>query len=284
MARVMAVSFEQYGQLHYLDAGERTWTVGEYALYPTEQGNEVCQVVWAPEWVDSDKLAGLPLCPGPASEADLARDRRNRSRRAEAEAVAKRLIAQHELPMKVVAVDFVDTSADFDEQVIIYFTAPGRVDFRALVGELARATSAHIDLRQVAGRDAAQLQGGIGSCGRELCCSSWMPSVEPVSLRLAKTQDLGGNPLAIQGQCGKLMCCLKFEHPLYTEFNRVAPAVGDRVSTPAGEGRVLGHQVPAQTVSVRTDQGEVVRCPLVEVCPTSQRRKQRHAVLKKRGE
>ncbi|MEL4358299.1 PSP1 domain-containing protein [Luteococcus sp. H101] len=279
MARVMAVTFETHGQLHYLDPGEQQWRVGEKVLYPTDHGPEVAQVVWAPEFVDSQKLVGLPMCAGRASDADLRRDEENRRHRAEATSVAKALIAQHGLPMKVVGVDWIDRSEDFDVMAAIYFTAPGRVDFRALISDLARTIHARIDLRQVASRDATRISGGIGSCGRDLCCSTFLTNFEPVGLRLAKVQDLSPNPLAIQGQCGKLMCCLKYEHPLYADFKKEAPAVGDRVDSPIGEGVVIGHSVPTQSVTVRNRQGEVTRCPLVEVCPTSQRRRQRDEEL-----
>lgn len=282
MARVMAVTFEPYGQLHYLDPGQEDWRVGDMVLFPTEQGPEVVQVVWAPEWVDSTELTGLPRCEGRATEKDLRRDEDNRARRAEAMAVAKALVEQHGLPMKVVGVDWLDRDPAADVVAAIYFTAPGRVDFRALVGELARALHARVDLRQVASRDAARLTGGIGACGRDLCCSTFLTDFEPVGMRLVKDQGLSTNPMAIQGQCGKLMCCLKYEHPLYEDFAKRAPAVGQQVSTPIGDAVVTGHQVPAQTVSVRTAQGEVARCPLVEVCPTSRKRKVRHSALRRR--
>ncbi|HKH56786.1 MAG TPA: regulatory iron-sulfur-containing complex subunit RicT, partial [Propionibacteriaceae bacterium] len=167
MARVMAVSFERYGRLYYLDAGDEVYAVGDKVLVPTDSGPEVAECVWAPEWVDDDPgFAGLPICAGKAAQAELDRDAANRRRRAEAKLVAKKLIKKNDLPMKVVAVDFVDSGPDVDQLVVIYFNAPHRVDFRALVGELARSLRARIDLRQIGSRDAARLTGGIGSCGR----------------------------------------------------------------------------------------------------------------------
>lgn len=284
MSRVMAVTFEPYGQLHYLDAGEHQWRVGQKVLFPTDSGPEVVQVVWAPEYVDSQNLTNLPVCAGEASAADLARDEHNRERRAEALVVARRLVAEHGLPMKVVAVDWLDREKDVDVLAAIYFTAPGRVDFRGLIGDLARALRAKVDLRQVAARDATRLTGGIGNCGRDLCCSTFLTDFEPVGLRVAKEQNLSSNPLAIQGQCGKLMCCLKYEHPLYVDFAKRAPEVGAQVSSPIGDAVVVGHQVSAESVTVRNRQGEVARCPLTEVCVTSRRRKERHSSLRRRGE
>lgn len=259
MSKVMAVTFEEYGRLHYLDPGEEDYTVGDWVLYPTEEGPEVARVVWAPQLGQVD--SPLPRCAGRAEAADLRRDEARRLRRAEIHRVAVERITAHALPMKVVATDFVDTSREFGELAVVYFTAPGRVDFRALVGDLARALSARIDLRQVASRDAARLTGGVGMCGRELCCTLFLDEVEPVSMRLARSQNLAGNPLQIQGACGKLLCCLAYEHPLYVDFLKRAPAVGERV---AG-GTVVAHHVPTDEVSVRGPAG-VRRCPLTSLC------------------
>ncbi|GAA2092624.1 stage 0 sporulation family protein [Microlunatus panaciterrae] len=269
MAQVMAVSFERYGRLYYLDPDSRSYAVGDRVLVPTESGFEVAECVWAPEWVDDAETGyqDLPKCGGPATPADLDRDATNRRRRAEAKLVAKKLIKRAELPMKVVGVDYLDQGKDFDELIVIYFNAPHRVDFRVLVGELARALRARIDLRQVGSRDAAKLLGGIGSCGRELCCATFLKDFEPVSLRMAKVQDLPPNPMKISGACGRLMCCLKYEHPLYVEFNRTAPSIGSAVSTPEGDGVVVGHQVPADSVVVRINAtGATSSCSKADVC------------------
>jgi cell fate regulator YaaT (PSP1 superfamily) len=268
MARVMAVSFTRYGRLYYLDAGEETYAVGEKVLVPTESCPEVAECVWAPELVTDVDFGELPRCAGRAAQSQLDRDAANRRRRAEAKVVAKRLIKRHDLPMKVMGVDYIDTGDDFDEQIVIYFTAPHRVDFRGLVSDLARALRARIDLRQIGAREGAKLVGGLGSCGRELCCATFLTGFEPVSLRMAKMQDLPANPLRISGACGRLMCCLKYEHPLYAEFAESAPAVGSRVSTSAGEGTVIAHQVPAEAVVVRVRGAGVQVCSKADVCPS----------------
>jgi len=264
MAQVMAVAFEPYGRLHYLDAAGHDYAVGDQVLVPTDAGPEVAHVVWAP--VEVDGFDDLPACQGQAQAADLARDSANRAKRAESLLVARRLVTQHELPMKVVGVDFVDRSDEFDQQVVVYFTAPQRVDFRALLGDLARSLRSRIDLRQIGAREAAQVTGGIGSCGRELCCATHLVEFEPVSLRMARLQDLPANPLQIAGACGRLMCCIAYEHPLYLDYLRAAPSVGERVTTPDGDGVVTGHSVPGAAVLVRTDSGETLRCPLTDVC------------------
>src|SRR5207244_9184649 len=132
----------------------------------------------------------------------------------------------------------------------IYFTAPHRVDFRSLVRDLGATLHCRVELRQLSARDSARVQGGIGSCGRDLCCATFLTDFEPVTIRMAKDQDLPLNPLRISGACGRLMCCLKYEHPLYQDFAASAPAVGSAVSTPEGDGTVVGHNVPAESVGV----------------------------------
>jgi cell fate regulator YaaT (PSP1 superfamily) len=267
---VMAVSFERYGRLYYLDPGSHRPRVGEKVLVPTDDGPEVAECVWAPQYV-TEEIGGLPLCDGVATPADLERDEQNRQRRADARVIAKRLIREHGLPMKVVGIDFVDRRADVDQLVIVYFSAPHRVDFRELVRDLARGLRARIELRQVGARDEARLQGGIGPCGRDLCCATFLKDFEPVSVRMAKDQDLPLNPLKISGACGRLMCCLKYEHPLYQEFNAKAPATGTPVETPAGDGIVVGHNVPSDTVVVRlAASGRRCACSRADVCSPRQ--------------
>ncbi|HMR13350.1 MAG TPA: regulatory iron-sulfur-containing complex subunit RicT [Arachnia sp.] len=274
MARVMAVAFERHGQLHYLDPGDGHYRVGDWVRYPTEDGVEIAQVVWAPEEVP-EAVGDVPACRGAANDADMRRDQANRAFREEAAGVAQSLIARHGLPMKVVGVDYVDSLPDVDRLVAIYYTAPHRVDFRALLRDLARGLNARIDLRQVGSRDAARLIGGIGSCGRELCCTTFMVDFEPASLRLARVQGLPNNPLQISGACGKLMCCLAFEHPLYVDFHRRAPGVGERVTVGDEDGVVTGHSVPSESVTVKLGSGEIVKCPLHSVCSTARAREAR---------
>lgn len=263
---VMAVSFTRYGRLYYLDPGGHSVAVGDKVLVPTDPDPEVAECVWAPQWVSED-IGGLPVCAGPATPEHIARDERNRSRRTAARSTAKRLIRANDLPMKVVGVDYIDR----DQKVVIYFSAPHRVDFRQLVRELAAELRARVDLRQLGPRDEARVQGGIGPCGRDLCCATFLKDFEPVSMRMVKDQDLPLNPLKISGACGRLMCCLKYEHPLYQEFKLRAPLVGARVSTDDGVGRVVAHSVPDDSVVVRLDDGgRRCACSLASVCAPRQ--------------
>jgi cell fate regulator YaaT (PSP1 superfamily) len=266
MGMVMAVSFTRYGRLYYLDPGPHAPRVGDKVLVPTDAGPEVAECVWAPEYVPED-IGGLPVCAGLAAEADLDRDARSRRRRADARVAAKRLVRSSGLPIKVVAVDFVER----DNVVTVYFSAPHRVDFRQLVRDLARSVDARIEMRQLGARDEARVQGGIGPCGRDLCCATFLKDFEPVSVRMAKDQDLPLNPLKISGACGRLLCCLKYEHPLYQDFHADAPPVGERVPTPDGDGVVVGHNVPAETVVVRlSDSGRRTACSKASVCGSRQ--------------
>ncbi|GAA4200221.1 stage 0 sporulation family protein [Actinocatenispora rupis] len=271
-----AVSFNRYGRLYYLDPAGHTPAVGDRVLVPTEDGTEVAECVWAAQWVDED-TSGFPKLAGPAGTADLDRDALVRRRKADAKVAAKKLIREHELPMKVVAVDHLPGPEPATGRVeegartTIYFTAPHRVDFRSLVRDLGATLRCRVELRQLSARDSARVQGGIGSCGRDLCCATFLRDFEPVSIRMAKDQDLPLNPLRISGACGRLMCCLKYEHPLYQRFQESAPAVGERVETEHGAGRVVGHSVPRDAVTVRLDaDGSRCSCSRASVCGSRQ--------------
>ena len=262
MGMVCAVVFQRQGRLYYADPGELQVSVGDQVLYPTEAGPEVAEVMWAPEWV-SDDIGGLPVLTGRADDDALEKAAVSRKRRAAARVAAKRLIREHALPMKLSGVDY---EADA-RKTTIYFTAPHRVDFRGLVRDLAATLNGKVELRQLSARDEARLTGGIGSCGRELCCSTFLVDFEPVSVRMAKDQDLPLNPLRISGACGRLMCCLKYEHPLYQDFAEKAPELGEQVDTPDGAGTVVGHNVPGEKVVVRmAADGRRTACALASVC------------------
>lgn len=259
---VCAVSFERYGRLYYLDPGPHSPRVGDKVLVPTDDGPEVAECVWAAQWVD-EQTSGFPVLAGIATEDDLRRDAEIRRRKADARVAAKRLIREHDLPMKVVGVDHIPDP----NRTTIYFTAPHRVDFRSLVRDLGATLKCRVELRQLSARDEARVQGGIGSCGRDLCCATFLKDFEPVSIRMAKDQDLPLNPLRISGACGRLLCCLKYEHPLYQEFKATAPAVGEQVDSPEGPGRVVAHSVPSDSVVIRlNDGGRRCACTRASVC------------------
>jgi cell fate regulator YaaT (PSP1 superfamily) len=173
----------------------------------------------------------------------------------------RELVAKHELKMKVTEAEW-----QYDRnKLIIYFTADKRVDFRQLVRDLARTFRTRIELKQIGVRDEAALLGGVGRCGRELCCSTWLPELRPISLQLAKDQRLSLNPAQISGCCGRLMCCLMYEHRTYVEARRRFPREGRTVRTPRGEERVVGVDIWSDTVSLRSPEGEVRTVALDEL-------------------
>jgi cell fate regulator YaaT (PSP1 superfamily) len=219
---VCAVTFTQHGRLFYADPGELAPAVGDHVLYPTESGPVVAQVMWAPEFVTED-FGPLPVLVGRAGAGELDAAATARRKRATARVAAGRLIREHELPMKLVGIDHITS----ENKTIFYFTAPHRVDFRSLIRDLGATLKGRVELRQLSARDEAKLVGGVGSCGRELCCATFLTDFEPVSVRMAKEQDLPLNPLRISGACGRLMCCLKYEHPLY-QFGK-STAAGAKV-------------------------------------------------------
>ena len=267
MGQLCAVSFNRYGRLYYLDPGEFTPAVGDLVLVPTDDGPVVAECVWGAQWV-ADDTSGFPRLLGPAGPDDLARDQAVRKAKADAKTAAKRLIRAHDLPMKVVAVDHVPAPDNASgARTTIYFTAPHRVDFRSLVRDLGATLRCRVELRQLSARDSARVQGGIGSCGRDLCCATFLTDFEPVTIRMAKDQELPLNPMRISGACGRLMCCLKYEHPLYAQASNSWPEQGERVDTPKGQGRVIGRNVPSETLIVRmTEDGRHERCAVADVC------------------
>jgi cell fate regulator YaaT (PSP1 superfamily) len=259
---ICAVTFTDKGRLYYADPGSLTPSVGEHVLYPTSEGPEVAQVMWAPQWTSED-IGGLAVLEGMATEADLRAQADGRRRRAEARVAARRLIREHGLPMKIAGVDVVPLA----NRTVIYFSAPHRVDFRALVRDLGATLKGRVELRQLSPRDEARVIGGIGSCGRELCCATFLVDFEPVSVRMAKDQDLPLNPMRISGACGRLMCCLKYEHPLYQDFDERAPAVGSCVSTPEGDATVVARNVPGESLVLRmASDGSRTTCAMASVC------------------
>jgi cell fate regulator YaaT (PSP1 superfamily) len=259
---ICAVTFTDKGRLYYADPGSLTPAVGEHVLYPTSEGPEVAQVMWAPQWTSED-IGGLAVLEGMATPADLQAVEDGRKKRAHAKVAARRLIREHGLPMKVVGIDHVLAT----NHTVIYFSAPHRVDFRALVRDLGSTLKGRVELRQLSARDEARVLGGIGSCGRELCCSTFLVDFEPVSVRMAKDQDLPLNPMRISGACGRLMCCLKYEHPLYQDARDSMPEVGSCLSTPEGEATLVSYSVPAETAVLRMNSdGRRTTCSMASVC------------------
>lgn len=229
----------------------------------TARGVEYGKVVVGKKEVgESDVVLPLKKVIRVAGETDARVVDENKRAAKEAFGTCLNKIKDHGLKMKLVDVEFT-----FDRnKIIFYFTAEGRVDFRELVKDLASIFRTRIELRQIGVRDEAKMLGGIGPCGRVLCCSSWLGDFEPVSIKMAKDQSLSLNPTKISGLCGRLMCCLKFEHDNYESVREELPAVGKLVVTSLGEGKVVGINAGSRTVHVQLfDISKVKELPLDDV-------------------
>jgi cell fate regulator YaaT (PSP1 superfamily) len=260
--RVVSVVFKDGGKPYLFDAGELEPHCGERVVVETARGLNVGRVVSpVAEVDDADVAPDIKRVSRVAGADDLRRLEENRQLEQEARDVASDLIAEAGLPMKVVSVE-----STFDQgKILISFFSEDRVDFRQLVSRLSERMKRRVELRQVSARDEARLIGGYGSCGRRLCCTLFAGDQEPVSIRMAKDQNLPLNPTKISGVCGRLMCCLKYERDTYTAFRDRAPRRGRTVSTPAGEGKVLELLPTRESVMVDLGEGKRAAFTLAEL-------------------
>lgn len=235
IAEVIGVRFKEVGKIYYFDPDGIQFTLGQRVIVETSRGVECGEVAMANRQItDSEIVKPLKKVMRPATEADLQQVESNRQKEEQAFEVCAKKIEEHKLDMKLVDVEYT-----FDNnKILFYFTADGRVDFRELVKDLAAVFRTRIELRQIGVRDEAKMLGGIGVCGRPFCCSSFLGEFQPVSIKMAKEQNLSLNPTKISGICGRLMCCLKYEQEAYESLLRMTPKVGSTVSTPEGRGTV----------------------------------------------
>lgn len=254
MTKIVGIRFQKAGKIYYFDPLDYELEVPMHVIVETARGVEMGTVLIAPKAVEDDSVV-QPLKPviRIATDEDEKIVARNREKEKEAFALCKERIAKHGLEMKLVAAEYT-----FDNnKLLFYFTADGRIDFRELVKDLASVFRTRIELRQIGVRDETKLLGGVGICGRELCCKSYMADFIPVSIKMAKEQNLSLNPTKISGSCGRLMCCLKNEQETYEYLNSRLPAVKDTVTTPGGmKGEVASVNVLRQLVKVIVDNGE----------------------------
>ena len=250
MAEVIGVRFKEVGKIYYFDPLKNKLKNGDKVIVETARGLE-CGEVAMPNKKISDEEITHPLKPliRKATENDLNRVAENRLKEVEAHRICEQKIAAHGLKMKLVNVEYT-----FDNsKIIFYFTADGRVDFRALVKDLASVFRTRIELRQIGVRDEAKMIGGLGICGRPFCCNRFMGEFQPVSIRMAKEQGLSLSPTKISGVCGRLMCCLKYEQEAYTDLLRRTPKVGAIVNTPEGRGLVVDNNLISGILMVKLD-------------------------------
>ena len=254
MKKIVGVRFRTAGKVYYFDPIDFEIKKGDHVIVETARGVEYGTVVGEPREVN-DKEIQQPLKPVLmiASERDDEQEKKNKEKEKEAFTICLEKIKKHNLEMKLI-----DAEYTFDNnKVLFYFTADGRIDFRELVKDLASVFKTRIELRQIGVRDETKIRGGIGICGRPLCCHTHQSDFIPVSIKMAKEQNLSLNPTKISGVCGRLMCCLKYEEDTYEELNRKLPGVGDYVTTSDGlKGEVVGVNVLRQLVRVVVEEGD----------------------------
>lgn len=233
MAEIIGVRFKSVGKVYYFDPGTVTAQKGDRVIVETARGVECGEVAMSNREVKDEAIVKpLKKVMRLATDEDVRRVTENAAREKQAFSVCNEKIAKHKLSMKLVDVEFT-----FDNnKILFYFTADGRVDFRELVKDLASVFRTRIELRQIGVRDEAKMLGGLGICGREFCCSSFLGEFQPVSIKMAKEQGLSLNPTKISGTCGRLMCCLKYEQEAYEDLLRTTPKTGSWVQTPEGRG------------------------------------------------
>jgi cell fate regulator YaaT (PSP1 superfamily) len=265
MQTIVGVRFKKAGKIYYFDPGTLSLQKEDPVIVETARGLEYGNVV-IPErqMEEADVVTPLKQVLRKATEKDTAKVAENEAKEADALRICAQKIEAHKLDMNLVSVEYT-----FDvSKIIFYFTAEGRVDFRDLVKDLAGIFRTRIELRQIGVRDEAKMLGGIGCCGRSLCCSTFLGDFEPVSIRMAKEQNLSLNPAKISGICGRLMCCLKYESNLYAGpccRKQAVPKPGARVIAPDGEGDVVAVDAGHKTVSVKHSDGSISKLPLDEV-------------------
>lgn len=262
MPLVVGVSFKKVGKVYFFDPGGHDLYEGDFVIAETSRGVEFGQVMSEVRDVPEHEIVPpLRKVLRKATAEDLEREEANAEKEKKAFATCQRRIERHDLPMKLIEADYC-----FDgSQVTFYFSAETRVDFRELVKDLAGSLKAKVQLHQVGVRDEAKLFGGMGTCGRPLCCATFLNDFEPVSMKMAKEQSLFLNPIKFSGICGKLMCCLKFEYPIYKEVKSRLPSVGSMVETPRGPGKVVEVDVIKESLCVDLGDGITVHCPASEL-------------------
>ena len=250
MIEVVGVRFKSVGKVYYFDPGSLEIKKGDGVIVETARGIEFGSVVAAGKMVEEEDIVSpLKKVIRLADEKDLQTEEENKKKEKEAFEVCLQKIEKHKLEMKLIDVEYT-----FDNnKILFYFTADGRVDFRELVKDLAAVFKTRIELRQIGVRDESKMLGGMGVCGRCLCCSSFLGEFQPVSIKMAKEQGLSLNPAKISGACGRLMCCLKYEQEAYEDIVKRAPRNGAVVETPDGQGVITEVNLLKELVKVRLD-------------------------------
>ena len=266
MVTVVGVRFKKAGKIYYFNPSDLDIKKDDNVIVETARGIEFGECVIGPKEIKEEQIISpLKIVLRKADEVDIKKHEENISKEKEAFDVCTEKIEQHKLVMKLIDVEYT-----FDNnKVIFYFTADGRVDFRDLVKDLAAVFRTRIELRQIGVRDEAKMIGGLGPCGRPMCCSTFLGDFAPVSIKMAKEQNLSLNPTKISGICGRLMCCLNYEQETYEGIRKRLPKVTSIVDTPYGRGEVVGNSVVKEMVKVKvkSKEGEesIIQIPIEEV-------------------
>ena len=262
MPRIASVVFRGGGKVYQFDAGSLEVVPGDRVVVDTTQGADFGRLVKGPDVVPPEQAPrGLKRIRRKATQGDLDAVASHRDDELEAKRVCRQIVAELSLDMKVVEA----RQAFEGGKIMITFFAEERVDFRELVGKLNERLKRRVELKQVSARDESRIVGGYGPCGRSLCCATFAGDQEPVSIRMAKDQNLPLNPTKISGCCGRLMCCLKYEHQVYVSFRQRAPKRGAIITTPGGEGKVVELLAPVDSVTVDHGEGRAVTYRLAEL-------------------
>jgi cell fate regulator YaaT (PSP1 superfamily) len=252
--RIITVQFSTASKLYDFNAGDIEISVGDSIVVETERGLSIATVMCGPVERDAGSAEKLITIIRKATFEDMATVERNTQKEKEAYDFCLRRIVERSMQMKLVKVEYL-----FDgSKAVFFFTADGRVDFRDLVKDLAHTFHTRIEMRQIGVRDESKLVGGIGICGRELCCSSWLRDFQPVSVKMAKEQNLALNPNKISGQCGRLLCCLDYEYETYCSLRKTFPKCGKRVRTASTNGVIDKLNILTGTITLRLDDGKLL--------------------------
>src|SRR6056297_60308 len=263
MYTVVGVRFKKSVKIYYFDPGNIELEAGDFVIVETARGIEYGKVVLGKKEVTEEEIvAPLKDVMRKATLKDKEKHEENQRLEEEAYDICLKKIDKHGLPMKLIDVEYT-----FDHnKIIFYFTADGRVDFRELVKDLARIFKTRIELRQIGVRDEAKMIGGLGPCGRRTCCDTFLRDFDPISIQLAKDQELALNPAKISGLCGRLMCCLKYENEYYEEITKKMPEVGEKITLSNGsKAKVVNHNLIKQEVKLKNKDGDLIKFSLEEI-------------------
>lgn len=267
MVEIVGIGFMNGGKSYYFDPEGEIFELGELVIVETARGLELGHVLIKNMEVDESELKA-PLKPiiRKSTEQDISKYKENQAKKPEAIRICQEKIQKHKLNMKLIDAEYTINGS----KLIFYFSSDGRVDFRELVKDLASYFHTRIELRQIGVRDEARIMGGIGICGRPFCCHKWLHDFEPVSIKMAKQQNISLNPAKISGSCGRLMCCLNYENDTYKELSKGMPSEGERIMTPDGLAKVckidlFSGKIMARLISKDEESGEDTINPEVNI-------------------